>query len=110
MEKFRVKCSKCGAVLQDNCDKAPAPKFAKCPTCNGDIKTEKYEVEDKKGMDFDVIVVNKRTNTSRRAGCFISAEEVGSEKKNKEILTKRLAGALATIVTSPNLGELMKDG
>jgi len=85
----------------------------KCRFCGGvKIGTSPLVYEDRKSMDYDIIVLNKGTGKDIKAGFTISPKEyVGADgTKLKTIFALRLSEALAKSLTQKTVYELIEDG
>ena len=100
--KYKIICRNCLKKFGET-DKPDAELPTKCDECNGtQIAMVENRTTEAEQLDFDILIVNKRTNVSKRCGFFISKEVVEKNKKNlnkmRAIMATEIASAISMIV------------
>lgn len=107
-DKYRVVCREC-LKLFGIFDTPKVEMPSVCDDCGSQqIATERFSTEGEiEQLDFDVLIVNKKTNVSKRCGFFISKEKVEKDGKDlnkmRKLLATEIATSLHTVIKSDTL-------
>ena len=105
--KYKVICKSCLAEF-GSFDTPNVEMPSKCDKCGSTkIATVEDKTEEVESLTFDILLVNTRTNVSKRCGFIIPKETVEKNKKNlnkmRAILATEIANSLHMIVGSDGL-------
>ncbi len=97
-EKFRVECTQCRKVFGVfDTSKVEMPDV--CDECGSrKITTTRFTPQkEAEQMDFDIVIFNKKTGTSKTTGLFIDKTTMEKFKKTKnlQVIREKLATEMA---------------